>query len=80
LSPLEARVLLYRYIYCKGEQELANELGVDWRILNRAAWRLKAKLRAHLHIIGSSAKGRLIRAKSGSEMVCEPQAFLTELI
>ena len=48
LSPLEARVLLHRYVFGKGEAELAAEMGVPWRTLNRAAWRLKAKLRAHL--------------------------------
>jgi DNA-directed RNA polymerase specialized sigma24 family protein len=48
LSPLEAKVLLHRYIFAKGESELAAELGIPWRSLNRAAWRLKAKLRAQL--------------------------------
>ena len=48
LSPLEARVLVYRYILGIGERQLATELNVPWRKLNNAAWRMKAKLRAHL--------------------------------
>jgi len=45
LSKLEARVLLERYILGKGELALAQEMGVPWRRLNRATWRMKAKLR-----------------------------------
>jgi len=45
---LEARVLVYRYILGIGERQLATELNVPWRKLNNAAWRMKAKLRAHL--------------------------------
>ena len=48
LSALEARVLVGRYVLRKGERELAEELGVHWRTLNRAAWRLKAKLRTYV--------------------------------
>ena len=47
LSPLEAQVLVGRYILGKGERELASELGLEWRTLNRAAWRMKAKLRSY---------------------------------
>lgn len=48
LSKLEARVLIHRYVLGKGERELAHELGVPWRRLNRANWRMKAKLRSQL--------------------------------
>ena len=51
LSPLEAKVLLHRYILAKGERRLAEELGVNPRVLNRATWRMKAKIRAHIHVI-----------------------------
>jgi hypothetical protein len=48
LSPLEAQVLVHRYILCKTERQLAKELGTTARVVNRAAWRMKAKIRAHL--------------------------------
>jgi len=47
LSRLEAEVLLYRYIYGIGEKELAAKLGVSWRRINRATYRMKAKIRLH---------------------------------
>lgn len=47
LSHLEAQVLVGRYILGRGERELAAELGVPWRRLNGATWRMKAKLRAY---------------------------------
>jgi len=48
LSKLEAKVLIHRYLLGKGERELAQELGVPWRSLNRATWRMKGKLRSQL--------------------------------
>ena len=48
LSPLEAKVLVRRYVLCMSEREAAKAMGLDWKVLNRATWRLKAKLRAHL--------------------------------
>lgn len=51
LSNLEAIVLVHRYILGKGERELAAELGVGWRVLNRATWRMKCKLRGQLESI-----------------------------
>lgn len=45
LSRLEAHVLIGRYIMGFGERELAAELGLHWRTINRATWRMKAKLR-----------------------------------
>ncbi len=51
LSNLEAKVLIHRYILGKGERELAEELGVPWRRLNRANWRMKLKLRGQLALI-----------------------------
>jgi hypothetical protein len=52
LSRLEAQVLVGRYILQRGEKELATELGVPWRRLNRAAWRLKLKLRTFSKYLG----------------------------
>jgi len=51
LSRLEAVVLVHRYVLRKGERELAKELGVKWRTLNRATWRMKCKLRGQLNAI-----------------------------
>ena len=51
LSALEAQVLFHRYVLGKGERELANELQIPWRTLNRAAWRMKAKLRGQLNSV-----------------------------
>ena len=45
LSRLEAVVLIERYVNGYGERELASKLDVNWRTLNRATWRMKAKLR-----------------------------------
>jgi hypothetical protein len=47
LSRLEAQALIGRFILGRGERELADELGVPWRRLNRATWRMKAKLRLY---------------------------------
>ncbi len=49
LSSLESLVLVERYISGKGERELAKEIGVPWRRLNRATWRMKGKLRFCIH-------------------------------
>jgi hypothetical protein len=54
LSRLEAEVLVGRYIMQRGEKELARDLGVPWRRLNRAAWRLKLKLRSYSKQLGLS--------------------------
>ena len=48
LSTLEAKILIHRYVLGKGERELAQEWRVPWRRLNRAAWRMKLKLRGQL--------------------------------
>lgn len=52
LSRLEAQVLVGRYILQRGERELADEIGVPWRRLNRATWRLKLKLRSFAKQLG----------------------------
>lgn len=52
LSRLEAQVLVGRYILHRGERELADEIGVPWRRLNRATWRLKLKLRSFAKQLG----------------------------
>ncbi len=56
MSRLEAQALVGRFVLCLGERELAAELGVSWRTLNRATWRMKAKLRScayRLHMMRS---------------------------
>jgi hypothetical protein len=53
LSPLEARVLVLRYVFGMGELEVAAKLNVPWRKVNRASWRLKAKLRNHIEQLHS---------------------------
>ena len=52
LSRLEARVLVGRYILHRGEKELAEEIGVPWRRINRATWRLKLKLKSFAKQLG----------------------------
>ena len=52
LSRLEAQVLVGRYILKRGERELAAEIGVPWRRINRATWRLKWKLRSFAKQLG----------------------------
>lgn len=51
LSKLEARILIRRYIFGKGERELAADLGLPWRAVNRATWRMKGKLRGQMPAI-----------------------------
>lgn len=46
-----ARILVRRYVLGKGEREVADELGVGWRTVNRATWRMKLKLRGRLEEI-----------------------------
>jgi DNA-directed RNA polymerase specialized sigma24 family protein len=47
LSRLEAQVLVGRFILGFGERQLAAELGLPWRTVNRATWRMKAKIRTY---------------------------------
>jgi hypothetical protein len=46
MSRLEAQALVGRFVLGRGERELAAELGLSWRTINRATWRMKAKLRS----------------------------------